>query len=546
MSGAATGIIYGLFMIGVLVVIHEFGHFVVAKFFKVGVPVFSIGMGPRLWGFAFRGTDFRISLLPVGGYVKMSGADPFGEEDPDAWVDPEDDFMRKPVWQRLLIMVAGPAANLILPFVLYTGAMMLGEPQPDNEVGAVHPGSLAEAAGLRPGDDIVAVDDASVDTWIEFIEQLDDRVGDQVAITVQRASVAEVIDLQVAESTKSRGFFDEAALGIGHALPSAILGVPYPDSPAGRAGLETADVVTAVDGRPVATWYELTRALSTTRDHVVDVIRADTEQATPVRVTLTGPRSSGGDPLRMWGIEYPSVYVGRVEPESAADEAGVLAGDRLVRIDDTELLAWFDVIGAVVATLGDDGEPRPLDLQILRHGKLLTLNFTPRVKRELLGAEPHFRPVMGVLQYSPIIMSGDIVNKRYGLFEAVPRATDQGGRLFREMMKMLGNLFTGKVKPQESVGGPVEIIRQAKASAEAGVFAYVRMMGMISISLGIINLLPVPVLDGGQILFYTIEGVRGRPLPLVLRERIQMVGVLALMALMLTVTVMDVSRLFGG
>src|SRR5690606_26057318 len=153
---------------------------------RIGTPVFSIGMGPRLFGFEWRGTDYRISALPVGGYVRMAGADPFGEEDPDDAVAPDEDFMRKPVWQRLLVMVAGPAANLVLPFVLFTGVLMLGEPQPDNTVGTVLPDSRAEDLGLREGDRIVAAAGDEGDVWIDFVRRRDDHAGASIPLVIER------------------------------------------------------------------------------------------------------------------------------------------------------------------------------------------------------------------------------------------------------------------------------------------------------------------------------------------------------------------------
>ena len=129
-----TYILAGLVMISFVVVIHEFGHFIVARAFGIGTPVFSVGMGPRLFGFMWKDTDFRVSALPLGGYVQMAGADPFGEEDANSWVDPEEDFMKKPVWQRLLVMLAGPAMNIGLPFVVFTGVFMLGDSLRDNQI----------------------------------------------------------------------------------------------------------------------------------------------------------------------------------------------------------------------------------------------------------------------------------------------------------------------------------------------------------------------------------------------------------------------------
>ena len=133
----------------------------------MGTPVFSVGIGRRLWGFRAYDTDFRISMLPIGGYVQMSGADPFGEEDPDTVVDPDKHFMSKPVWQRLLIMLAGPGMNIMLPYALFTAVAMLGEPVGDAIIGNISPDSAAAASGLAPHDRIVAVDGEPVAIWSE-------------------------------------------------------------------------------------------------------------------------------------------------------------------------------------------------------------------------------------------------------------------------------------------------------------------------------------------------------------------------------------------
>ncbi|HMV69512.1 MAG TPA: site-2 protease family protein [Myxococcota bacterium] len=177
MVDSLTYMAAGLFMIGLLVVVHEAGHFLFARLFGVGVPIFSVGVGPRLFGVIWRGTDYRLSMLPLGGYVLMSGADPFGEEDTEHVVPPEQDFMRKPVWQRLIIMAAGPGVNLLLPFVLFTFLYMAGKPDVGPVVGAVFPGSAAAEVGLRPGDRVTAVDGDPIEIWHDVDDALARRLA---------------------------------------------------------------------------------------------------------------------------------------------------------------------------------------------------------------------------------------------------------------------------------------------------------------------------------------------------------------------------------
>jgi len=535
----------GLVMVSFLVVIHEFGHFLVARWFKVGTPVFSIGMGPRLFGFRWLDTDFRFSLLPIGGYVQMSGADPFGEEDASAgWVDPELDFMKKPVWQRLLIMLAGPVMNLALPFVVFTLVLMAGQPQLDTVIGRVVPGTVAEEAGLRAGDQVVEVQGESVDIWGDVVSGLSDPTV-PIRLGVLRGS--ERIDVTLPSGVLELdpdGVAEIRSIGISHFPHAARVGVSDKNTPAWRAGIRPADGITEVDGAPVETLAELRAALGKGGNHTLDVRRVGSDdKVQSLELSIEG---DGTD----WGFESLETYIGFVDEGSAADAAGVKVGDKMVAIDGERILAWrhvIDLVGRTTADMkSDDDEPRKLTLELVRNGEPVTLTFAPRVTRQLIRGEPTWRPVMGVIQFQDAYATGGTMVKYFGPLEAFSRASEECMLILRSSFRMLGNLVTGNTRVNETLGGPVAIFHAAGLAAKEGLFAYAKMAGTISFSLGILNLLPVPVLDGGQIVFYAIEGLRGRPLPLVLRERILMIGVLAIAALMLYLTVGEVGKLVGG
>lgn len=546
-------IVSGGVMLGVLVVIHEFGHFLVARLFGVGTPKFSIGIGPRLFGFKLWDTDFRISALPIGGYVQMAGNDPFGEEDPDEQVPPEQDFMRKPIWQRLLIMLAGPAMNLALPLVLFTGIYMLGQPQPEARIGTLYPYSPAAEVGLAVGDRLTTVAHEPVDVWSDLIRVLERHIDEPIALTVTRGE--RPIDVTLpAGSVQLRpdGQIESTLLGISPNPRSTLVGVPDPKSPAGLAGFRTGDAVVSVDGAEVRTWEDLEAALTTAGEHSLVRVRAIDGEVARDTVAVRAPTVAVAAGALAWGFEHPATYVGAVVPESAAQQAGVRVGDRLEAVDGAPVRVWSDVLTLVARTaenaptsLDGSTEPRPLRLELTRDGERISLDFSPRWEREVLPSKVNIRPLMGVGQYAELHVSGEMIRKYYGFGEAGTRAVEETGALFAQTMQMLGMLVGAKVKVTEVMGGPLAILQAAGESAKDGIFTFVRMMGMISLSLGIVNLLPIPVLDGGQILFYAFEGIRGRPLPLVWRERIQMVAVLMLAALLLVITVNDVSRLFA-
>lgn len=564
-----TTIIAGLLMLSVLVVVHEFGHFIVARLFGVGVPVFSVGMGPRLIGFRWGETDYRLSMIPVGGYVQMSGADPFGAEDPDSYVPPEQDFMKKPIWQRLAILFAGPAFNLVLPFVAFTAVMMLGEPTADNTIGSVRYDSVADRAGIEPGEAVIAVNGAATDTWREAALAIRDLSADaDIQLTVRNATGG-TRDVTLPAMDDSDRYLGE--LGLDWLEVSSRVGVADVQSPAGRAGLRTADAITAVDGLPVTSWEELMDALGEGGSHELSFRRAAASESGESLSFSDDTVTIAADPSwtpahnsvwdSTWGFEPIMVYVrGFQGTGSRAQEAGVRLGDRFLAVDGQPVNQWDDLLGLVMATAPPPSEntaqgcgeaehvdaERSLELTLLRDNEVITLEVTPKMQREARGPTVYYRPLIGVLQDPSAFVAGDQINKRYGFGPSLGQSVSDVKLMFTGTLSVLGQTLTGGRKLDESVGGPVEIFRLAGASARSSWFDFVRLMGGISLSLGIVNLLPVPALDGGQIVVYAIEGIRGRPLSLRLRERIQMVGVLALVALILVVTFNDITRALTG
>ncbi len=540
-----------LLTIAVLVTVHEFGHFAAAKFFGVHVRVFSIGFGTRLFGYTWRGTDYRVSAIPFGGYVRWAGGDPFSEGGGDVEEDEPTPtsglFTSKPPWQRLIINFAGPAINILLPVVLFTGLLMAGDPQPEARIGGVVRGSAAEAAGIVPGDHIVDVGGVSVRTDIDVRDELAEARGNEVRVTVRGAAGERAVALPF----PAGGDRSATALGLDFYAPPRFVGVDDPASPAGKAGVITGDEVRAVNGVPVHDFIALAAALADAPGPVtLDVYRE--ADAPPLTVTVE-PRSVEGvvgatdadsETWRRWGLAPGSVFAGQVGPDSAAEAAGLRVGDRLLQVDDRPVRGWDDVVNAVSASATGDGETmtaRPVEVTVRRDGALVVLTGTPRTLRDTAGGVYYWRVLFGVGP-SAADVPGERVTRPYPFTEAVSRASSFTFQLGAYMLELIGKMFTREAAPSELIGGPVAVLGALKAAAEAGVFELFRQTGMISLSLGIINLLPVPIFDGGQMVMNFAEWVRGRPLPYLIRERIQQVGVIFVIVLMFAVLVNDTWR----
>ena len=544
--------------LGILIFVHEAGHFLAAKAFGVGVDVFSFGFGRRLAGFRWRGTDYRLSLVPFGGYVRLRGADPFSEEEgheavtlPDGGRVDLGSLQSKSVWKRLAIYAAGPAANVILPYFLFVVLLMGGEPQVASLVGTVVRDSPAAEAGFQPGDEVVEVAGRRVATWID-LEEAWRAAGPSgsVALRVLRARQDLTLTVSVPPATPGRKPAESVEdAGLRHEVPSTEIVVLSPDSPAGRAGLAAKDLVVSVDGVPVADWGGVAAALGAAGDRVALGLSRDdrrfeaTLEADPAFPPAGAAPILEGAPAARWGLATATLGVVEVARDSPAERAGIGKGAVLVAVDGRRADSWSEILQAVAATaLEDEKRARPAEVSVFQDGAFRTLGVQPDVVKgtDALGRY-YWRPILGVVR------GGELAEIRtvkvyYPFPRAVVRAGEETAGLVTFTVGQIARLLTGEASPKESLGGPVEIVRQASAAARAGIFDIARLLGMISISVGIFNLLPVPVLDGGHLLFYGVEAVRGRPVSPAFRERAQMVGVMLLVALMLFVFVLDVGR----
>jgi regulator of sigma E protease len=541
-------------LLGVLITVHEFGHFIVAKLCGVRVLKFSIGFGNPIGFGRWRarwergGTEYVLAWLPLGGFVKMLGEQPGEEESPEALADPRHALNNKPVWQKLAVVLAGPAMNLLLPVMVFTGQLAYGVDRPEAVVGAIEAGSPAARAGLRPGDRVAAVDGATVRWWDELEREIRERPGETLALSVLRGEAPLDVTLAVAER-KGLDVFQQASrvgwLGLQHRRQDAKLGIPRADAPAAAVGLRSGDRVVAVGGTPVADWeaFAAAYAAAGTRGRVVvEVARSETqgERETPAEgepaqptVRVEVPALGGLDAL---GVVPATVLVSDVTPDSAAAAAGLEPGDLILAVDGQPVgsFAWF-------AETVRASEGRMLRIAYARAGRTHEAEVTPRLTENETPAGRERAFLVGIRAEDATLPGVFSTDRELNPLVSLPRAVARTWEVTVLTVQAVSKIVLGDIS-RSQIGGPIEIARQAHSAMQAGWEVYLNLMVLISVNLAILNLIPIPVLDGGQALLFTIEGVRRKPLSLRAREIAMQIGVTMVVLLMGFAFWNDVSR----
>lgn len=441
--------------LGVLIVVHEFGHYLAARLCDVKVLRFSVGFGRPL-AVVRRGadrTEWVISAIPFGGYVKML-------DERDAPVSPPDlerSFNRKSVWRRAFIVAAGPGFNFLFAIFAYSGLYMYGLPEARPILAAPASGSLAEVAGFKMGDIVGRIDNHKIETW----QDLRWRIL-QGALQKQKLSVFVLTDAQ--------------------------------------------------------TTSVLTLDLSGMNG---DDVESDLLQR--LGFSLYRP------PL--------APVLGRIVPGSAADTSGLKEGDRITDADGRPIKTWTDLVQEIRVKAG-----RPVRLGVRRNGEGLTVEVTP----EEVTADGERIGRIGVAPEVPVEHADKVfVRVRYGLIESVVRSVEKTYDISVFSLKMLGKMLIGEVSVKH-LSGPVTIADYAGQSAQLGWLAYLTFLALISISLGVLNLLPIPLLDGGHLMYYAVEIVKGSPVSERVMDFGQRIGIALLMTMMAFAFYNDLNRLLSS
>ncbi|MDQ3266944.1 MAG: RIP metalloprotease RseP [Myxococcota bacterium] len=535
---------YTALLLGVLVTVHELGHFLVAKACRVKVLRFSIGFGPALLRFTRGETEYRLAALPLGGYVKMAG------DMPDEELPPEEasrGFLAQPPWKRALIVAAGPAFSLLFPVLVYFAVFFGAHEAISNRIGGVEPGMPAAAAGLKAGDRILAVDGEKTETFEQYKDALQSRYGQSTTLTIEREGKTFTVQLNPATTVESNAIesLTRGTIGVSPVARPPVVGVPL-DSPAHAAGLRTFDRILSINDQPVkdegalnAIVHPLEGALT------VEVMRADpvelpgTMAALPRLERLTLPRQAG-EGYAALGAERNDLYVYYVLPGSSAEKAGLRHGDRLLETDGKPIPSML-ALGYTLKAL----EQRPFQLT-WRSGlerRTAEVAQLPIEDKDELGQVTR-TPALGVAG-RPLgteeDFSAERVTLHMGAMDALVESVRIVPDIIRKTVLVLGRLITGHI-PFENVGGPIMLYEIASKSAEQGFDMFLQSMAIISINLGVMNLLPIPMLDGFHLVAAIWEGIRRRPIPVKAREIANWVGLCMLILLMVLVFKNDLTR----
>lgn len=556
-------ILYFFLFIGVLVFVHELGHFLVAKYFDVHVLRFSIGFGPTVVKYQHGETEYCIKALPLGGYVEMLGGDLESIEGlPES--ERKRGLMAKPIWQRALVTLAGPAFNIIFPIVIYFIFIMGVSTTPPAVVGEVFAGMPAAQAGLKAGDRITKLGGDEIEYWYQVIDHIKSRPGEEIPIVVERDGKPLNFTLtpETKVDTDLLGLSTETygLVGIHPGALGSTLVITDPTGPAAVAGLKTFDKVVSVNGHATPRFDQVEAAIRSSQGKplAVEILRpkpipvdyGDLYRQDVVTVSLT-PVAVGDS----WeaGIQNAEMAVSRVKPDSPASKSGVQVGDLIVAVDGVQVSNWrlmndmmsnavnHEVVKRQERDGGSDvSNSKSFAVTVLRAGQNVEINLTP----EVIATErkDYFKFSIGWQHFEDTIPPAEVpfpFFKRlvYAGETSVTRTAEFSQMLFMGIVRMAQGRLS-----LDNIGGPVMIGELAVKAGRAGWDKFLQMMALISINLAVINMLPIPVLDGGQLLLYALEAIKRGPLSLRTRQIAAYLGFAFILFMMILAFKNDIER----
>lgn len=535
-------------LLSVLIFIHELGHFWMARFFNVKVETFSLGFGPKIFKLVRGETTYAISAIPFGGYVKMYG-DEMGGTVPDDMKNRS--FLHKPPFQRILIALAGPVMNLALAFVLFFMLTIVGEKVVAPRLGDIHENTYAYALGFRSGDKILTVNNEPITRWSQVEEKISAVIDTPVEFQVVRETEEEPIKIIAkTESAESENPLEPGKIigsigGLSFISDASVVAIADPKSLFGQLGFETGDQILSINDISLSTFRQIQEVLisESASEKIVFVVdrHGITSSSKAQRMTFEWDLKKLPFPDSVEGFGYftPDTFIGKVMDDSPAKKAGIEPNDKIVSINGNPIKTFSDIPTQVNAYRKDSP---PLEVKVMRSGKEMTFSLAPKLTEFKSDfAETTNRYAIGIQPLGSKHV--DHVNWTPASFpEKISWAAGNTWHWTAATLKSFALLVTGKVSPK-NLGGFISIGQMAKKSWEVGLDSFLRIMAIISLNLFILNLLPVPVLDGGHIIMFSIEAIKGSPISMKKLEIAQQIGVFVLLSLLAFSLFNDFARL---
>ncbi len=527
-----------------LVVVHELGHFLFAKLFKVRADAFSIGFGPVIYKRQFGETEFRVSAIPLGGYVKLLG------EDHSADLSPEEQkraLHHQAPWKRFFVFFGGPLFNFIWATIVFMAMMAIGEPQISTVIGRVLPETPAAIAGFIPGDKITTLDGEAVSKFDDLYLKLTEKPSQEVSFGVDRAGKTITLKAKTSSEEGFSVYGEKKQIGtLDGLIPNARMtkvGISNPDSLAGKAGLKTGDEIISINGTKVETFEQLENTYSSW------VISSSNVTKNPVKLevksgektsTIELPAHYSGNLENDFGIYSSELFVDQAVKDTPAEKAGITKGDHIIAISGKPIHSFFELRQGIQKAGEDSGK---VTVGIERAGKAISYEIVPQTSTErdpMLKKMKQF--TIGVMPVPSMLDPVMVKEQTWNPFTLVYKGTARMLDLSARNLISIGKMIQGQVSVK-SLGGPILIGKLAGDSLSRGLLDFLKMMGILSIGLGVLNILPIPVLDGGHIVLLGIEVLRGKALSLKQIEIAQQVGLVVVLLIMVVVMKNDISRL---
>lgn len=557
-----TGILSFLLLLGLLIFVHELGHFAAAKYYGVRVETFSLGFGKKILQHKRGDTTYCISIIPLGGYVKMYGDDPTVEPPAD---QKKFSFLHQPVWPRIVIVLAGPLMNLFFALFLFFILNIFGETVQSPQIGDISSSSTAYKAGFRSGDTIKKINSTEIRQWKDAKKIIEDNAGQNLSFEVERMNGSKD-SFQFSPNLIKNPFIFSAQSEVGAIagleLDSklSLVGVSDELSPAAKAGFTALEHIESINDIKISYWRELEPTIEKflTDSNVLELkfktrsyVDANESDEPELREFVISKAALGAKAsYASFGFKDPQNFLLSVKKgspgltlkaiavDSPASKAGLKSGDELVQINSTPITRWEDVLSQVK---NYEETANGLEITFKRKGETKTVNVIPELTElptQLGGLDKRY--AIGIVP-AIIQIPNPPIKVSYGVVDSITNSFQSTWDFSVLIAMSVVRLVQAEVSPR-NIGGVITIGRVASQSFKAGWDIFIKTMAVISINLFLLNLLPIPVLDGGHLLFFTIEAIKGRPVSLRKLEIAQQLGMALLLCLMVFALFNDITH----